>query len=104
MIFSRYRPDTGIYDYFQSSERVGLGDDLSVPALSFDSPIGVPSTEIGRQPRGALSFVGQGPYARGQILPLGRAGLAGAAFSTLPPLAWLGLGIALGWWLSRRRG
>lgn len=105
MIYSRYRPDTGLYDYFASPERVGLGDDLPVPQLSTTSPIGVPSTEVGRSAPAALSFVGRGTWARGQILPLDRTGLGSTTIGwpSFSPLVWLGLGVLGGYLLARRR-
>lgn len=103
MIYSRFRPDSGLYDYFQSPERVGLGDDLSVPRLSSESPIGVASTDIGRSAPGPLTFLGQGHYGRGQILPLARLGLSGALLPSFPPFIWLGLGVLVGWWVAKRR-
>ena len=104
MIYSQWKPDTGRYEYFESPERYARGDDLPVPRLSFASAIGVPSTEIGRSPSGALRRVGDGEYARGMILPLSRAGLLSGTTLTsmLPGWAWMGVGIAVGWWLSRR--
>ncbi len=103
MIYSRFRPDTGIYDYFESPERVGLGDDLPVPSLRAESDIGVASTSIGRVASVPLTFIGQGAFARGQILPLAGLGLAGSLLPSFPPIVWLGLGVLVGWWVSRRR-
>lgn len=77
MIYSRWRPDTGGYDYFQSAERRGLGDDLPVPKLTGGTAIGVASTDIGRPAPGALHPAGSGPVAKGSILPLSRQGLSG---------------------------
>jgi len=76
VIYSRWRPDTGGYDYFQSAERRGLGDDLPVPKLYGGTAIGVASTDIGRPAPGALRPAGSGPVAKGSILPLSRQGLS----------------------------
>jgi hypothetical protein len=84
MIYSRWRPDVGGYDYFQSAERRGLGDDLPVPKLSGGTAIGVASTDIGRPSPGALHPAGNGPVAKGSILPLSRQGLSG--------IDWMGSG------------
>lgn len=88
MIYSRWRPDVGGYDYFESAERRGLGDDLPVPALPEGTAIGVASTDIGRAPPSALRPVGSGPVARGSVLPLSRAGLSGGPFTALSAAPW----------------
>lgn len=76
MIYSRWRPDGG-YDYYSTAERRGLGDDLPVPQLRAVSPIGVPSTDIGRALPSSARLVGRGALARGSVAPLDRAGLSG---------------------------
>lgn len=78
MIYSRWRPDKGGYDYFESGERFGLGDDLPTPDLPGGSSIGVPSITAGRLPKnGVLNPVGSGPSARGMVMPTSREGLEG---------------------------
>lgn len=78
MIYSQWRPDKGGYDYFESGERFGLGDDLPAPKLSGTSEIGVSSITAGRLPKdGALVPAGSGPIARGMIMPTDRTGLQG---------------------------
>ena len=78
MIYSRWRPDKGGYDYFESGERYGLGDDLPVPKLPGSSSIGVSSVTAGRMPKnGVLTPAGSGPNARGAIMPTDRSGLQG---------------------------
>lgn len=78
MIYSRWRPDTGGYDYFESGERFGLGDDLPTPKLPGGSSIGVSSITAGRLPKnGVLTPVGSGKNARGMIMPTSREGLQG---------------------------
>lgn len=108
MIYSRWRPDKGGYDYFETSERYGLGDDLPVPTLTGGTGIGVPSVTAGRMPpAGALRLVGSGKYARGMIMPTSREGLEGAGAIALPSV-WVMLGasaaagIALGVFLKRK--
>ena len=88
MMYSRWRPDTGGYDYFQGSERFGLGDDLPVPKLPGGTEIGVASTDIGRRPGAALQPMGSGPTARGSILPLSRQGLSGGLFDAMRAVPW----------------
>jgi hypothetical protein len=103
MIFSRWRPDTGGYDYFDSpSTRYGLGDDLPVPKLPKTSPIGTASTDIGRAIPVDGKLIGSGPIARGMIAPMTREGLSGIDWSSsnvkfaAAVLTALGLGFLLG--------
>lgn len=93
MIYSRWRPDKGGYDYFESSERYGLGDDLPVPRLPAGTSIGVSSVLAGRVPPAgvALRPLGSGAFARGMVMPTSRAGLQGLGFMGALPV-W---GIAL---------
>ena len=95
MIYSRWRPDKGGYDYFESAERLGMGDDLPTPKLGVGTSLGVASTDIGRTPGGALRSVGSGPIARGSILPMSRAGLTGLGY-TFDATTPFGLVTALG--------
>mgnify|MGYP001579137166 CR=1 FL=1 len=96
MIYSRWRPDTGGYDYFESSERYALADDLPTPPLGGSSPIGVSSLKCGRPiPMGAAA-AGSGRFAKGVIAPLSRAGLSGDGIMGMPRWAsYLGIGAAL---------
>ncbi len=105
MIFSRFRPDTGGYDYFDSpSTRFGLGDDLPVPRLPQTHALGVCSTDIGRALPLDARPIGSGPIARGMIAPMDRSarGIAGfdlsspATKATLAVIAALGLGFLIG--------
>ena len=105
MIFSRWRPDTGGYDYFDSpSTRYGLGDDLPVPRLSNTTELGVASTNIGRAIPGDAQLIGSGPLARGMVAPMNKSGLMGLGldWSSAPVklgaavLVGLGLGFLLG--------
>lgn len=95
MYYSRFRPDSGGYDYFTAEERRGLGDDMPIPKLPRGTAIGVASTDIGRTPSGPLRPAGSGPVARGSILPVSRAGLSGTfdVISMLPAwVTWVALG------------
>lgn len=107
MIYSRWRPDRGGYEYFEASrERRGLGDDLPVPRLTGGTAIGVPSTEAGRSPGGTPRRAGTGKIAKGLVMPMSRAGLAGMRFSLQTNLQWpmaLALGIGIGWLLRGRK-
>lgn len=72
MIFSVWKPDGG-YDYFESSIRHGIGDDL--PEVSMPSTIngiGVPAQDVGRQvPRDAVA-AGSGTIPVGLMAPMAR--------------------------------
>jgi len=112
MIYSRWDPTTGLYDYFESSERVGINDDLPVPSMpSSPSPIGVPSNECGRPLPADAVHVGQGEQARGLIAPPpGVALLESATNGTRGEraVAWFiaGVGATLGFlwmWTGARR-
>ena len=97
MIYSRWRPDTGGYDYFETPERYGLADDLPVPPLHGGHPIGIPSLECGRPiPPGARP-IGSGRTAKGVIAPVDRTGLSGTGvFGELPGwVKWLGVAAGL---------
>lgn len=91
MIYSRWRPDTGGYDYLSSpSTRYGLGDDLPVPSLTNTTELGVASTDIGRPvPMDAVP-AGSGPIARGMVAPMNKSGLKGLG------LDWSSSGVKLG--------
>lgn len=108
MIYSRWRPDQGGFDYFENSERRGLGDDLPVPRRGFSrSPIGTASVAIGREPSGALRRVGSGPLAKGMVMPASKSGLASLPLvdrmgsMVFVVLAFLG-GVAFADWHRRR--
>lgn len=103
MIYSRWRPDRGGYDYFESSERRGLGDDMPVPRLLAVNSLGAASTEVGRRTSNGLRYVGSGEIARGAIMPLSRTGLSGLTtiFDAVPTWVLVAASITLGWVLGR---
>lgn len=104
MMYSRWRPDTGGYDYFEAAERFGLGDDLPVPKLPTGTDIGVASTDIGRTTAAGLHHAGAGPTPHGSILPLSRQGLSGGIFEAMDLFPWwvtagvLAVGAAVVFW------
>ena len=105
MIYSAWRPHQGGYDHFESSERLGLGDDLPLPQLPAGTVIGVASTDIGR-PANGLRRVGSGQFARGSVMPLSRSGLGLGVLGfrvAMPGLLVTTLAFALGWWGRGRR-
>ena len=83
MKYSRWRPDTGGYDYFEAADRFGLGDDLPVPRLTGGTDIGIASTDIGRNPIAATRPAGSGRTPQGSIMPLSRQGLSGGVFEAM---------------------
>jgi hypothetical protein len=102
LIYSRFRGDGG-YDYFETPERRGLGDDLPVPRLPVASALGVPSTEAGRPMPASAKFIGRGKFAKGVIAPLDRAGLTlGGITDSLPSVVWLGIAAVIGWMIGKR--
>lgn len=88
MKYSRWRADTGGYDYFEAADRFGLGDDLPVPKLHGGTDIGVASTDIGRNPIAGSRPAGSGPTPQGSIMPLSRQGLSGGIFEAMNLLPW----------------
>ena len=91
MIYSRWRPDKGGYDYFETSERYAISDDLPVPKLPGGSAIGVSSLDAGRVPPKSARFIGSGKFAKGVIMPITREGLSGLSVAEGIPLGALAL-------------
>lgn len=103
MIYSRWRPDTGGYDYFQAAERRGLGDDLPTPRLK-SGKLGVASTSAGRPIPAGARRIGSGPIAKGVIAPLDTRGLAMAGLSlSLGSVGTFLVGGLAGYWWSKRK-
>ncbi len=91
MIYSKWLADKGGYAYYETPERLGLGDDLPTPRMKQTSDIGVASTDGGRPlPLGA-KLIGYGPVARGCVTPLDRSGLSGIIDTSGGNLVVLGL-------------
>jgi len=70
VIYSRWRPDDGGYDYFSSDERQNINDDLPSPDLVPASKIGVPSIEAGRPIPPGVVGAGNGDAAVGLVAPV----------------------------------
>ncbi len=107
MIYSRWRPAVGGYDYFEAPNQIGLGDDLPVPSLPSGTAIGVASTDIGRPAAPGMRRTGSGATARGSIMPLSRDGLSGITdvVSGVPMWAAVsvcGAGIAAALWVLHK--
>jgi hypothetical protein len=109
MIFSRWQPDTGGYDYYDSpSTRIGLGDDLPVPRFKTMRALGLDigcSTDIGRDLPADATKVGSGPLPRGMVSSMAKVGQMGlgaidftsaAAKTVLCVVVALGIGFFLG--------
>lgn len=106
MIYSRWRPETGVYDYYEVSGGLPLGNDLPTPRLYGGTSLGVASVTAGRKlPLGAR-HVGSGPDAKGMIVPVaGSGGLGALSLSVgFGEIAMVAGGALLGWWLRGRRG
>jgi hypothetical protein len=99
MVFSRWRPDRGGYDYFETGTKHGLGDDLPVPQLPAGTALGVASIEAGRALPAGAKHVGSGAQARGSVVPLSRAGLGSVALGMLSSttVGALAVGLLVGW-------
>jgi hypothetical protein len=91
MIYSRWRPSDGKYEYFETTEKIGLGDDMPVPSVPLTrSPIGVASVVLGRKPTGRVRRIGEGEAAIGAVMPT-----VSGSLGTFPDKATVSLGLAL---------
>jgi hypothetical protein len=70
MIYSRWRPDEGGYDYFAVDLTQNINDDLPAPELESATKIGVPSIEAGRPIPAGARKVGSGDEALGLMAPV----------------------------------
>jgi len=113
VIYSRWQPDTGGYEYLEVPGGHNINDDLPTPVLTPASKIGVPSIEAGRPvPAGAV-VVGEGDEARGIICPVDAGSivrrtrsLAGFDQITSEPALWVVGGAAalsLLWYFAKKR-
>lgn len=98
MIYSRFDPVQGRYDYYESGgELAALNDDLPVPAMpppvgGKGGAIGLPSVECGRPLPGGARHLGTGLFPEGHVTPPSHVRLAGT--SSLPWIADVGSFIA----------
>ena len=91
MIYSKWRPSDGKYEYFEDSSQIGLGDDMPVPSVPMmGSPIGVASVVLGRKPTGGFRRVGEGEAAIGAVMPT-----VSGSLGIMPDRATVSLGVAL---------
>jgi len=112
LIYSRWRPDDGGYDYFVTSDAPNINDDLPSPALPVATKIGVPSIEAGRLiPQGA-SPAGHGELAVGVVAPVDPSrivrrvrSLAGIDVFSTPVMPWIlggAAAVAIAWCVFRK--
>lgn len=85
MIFSVWQPDGG-YDYYESSVRHGIGDDLPEVKLPFAAKLGVPAQDAGRPVPPGARFVGSGTEPRGVMAPMDRSQVQGLSGGSWNPL------------------
>ena len=111
LVYSRWRPDIGGFEYFQTADQHNINDDLPTPELLPPTKIGLPSMEAGRSlPHGARK-VGEGALARGLIAPVDETRIVRrtrslAGVETAGGAKWalvVGAGAALAVWLWVRR-
>ncbi len=108
MIHSVWRPDGG-YDYFESSSRHGIGDDLpNVNMPPAVNGLGVPAQDVGRPvPRDAVAK-GNGAIPQGVMAPMSRPMIGIGSFEitreTAPSYLLLGAAAGLiGYLLGKRK-
>jgi len=99
--YSRWRPDTGGYDYLQAAGTQNINDDLPTPELVPATKIGVPSIEAGRPAPSDAVTVGSGDVAVGVLTPVDDSrivrrtrSLAGIDGTSVPAVAWVAAGFA----------
>jgi hypothetical protein len=105
VIYSKWLPATGGYEYFEAKGRdIPLGNDLPRPNLPAGTSIGVASIESGRDIPSGARKVGAGALARGMVAPTRRSGSLGSLTSAVPaPYAWFAGGLFTAW-LIRKYG
>lgn len=104
MIYSKWRPSTGGYDYFEAKgQDIPLGNDLPVPRLSGGTRIGVASIEAGRPVPSGARKAGSGALAKGLVAPT-RSGALGTLQASVPPsYAWFAGGLFAAWLIRKYR-
>lgn len=112
MIYSEWKPDTGGYDYYETTGTQNINDDLPTPDLPAATKIGVPSIEAGRPIPAGARLVGSGDVAVGLVAPVDAtrlvrrtrslAGVDGSSSSTMLWIAAGAVGITLLWYVAKR--
>lgn len=104
MIYSRWRPSKGGYDYFDAPDRdVPLGNDLPTPILPRGTDIGVASTDAGRPLPPGSKFAGSGAEAIGLIAPLRTNALSGLTDMIPPTYLAMAAGVFFGWLVFKKK-
>lgn len=104
MIYSRWRPESGVYDYYQVAGGIPLGNDLPTPDLPAGTSIGVSSVDIGRRMPASARHIGSGKDPRGMVTPVSALSGLGAISMSIGfgEIAMVAGGALLGWWLRGR--
>ena len=113
MIYSRWRPDTGGYDYLEAPGTQNINDDLPTPDLPAATKIGVPSIEAGRPIPAGAQIVGEGDVAVGLVAPVDESriirrtrSLAGLDVTSSSAVLWFAAGAAgaaLLWYVAKKK-
>jgi hypothetical protein len=113
MIYSRWKPDTGGYEYLEVPGGHNINDDLPTPELRPATKIGVPSIEAGRPVPAGAQVIGEGDEAVGVIAPVDPArivrrtrSLAGLDVGSSSTVLWVAAGVtgvALLWYIAKKR-
>lgn len=105
MIYSRWRPAYGGYDYFEAKEYdIPLGNDLPVPSLPRGTDIGVASIDAGRSIPSGARHVGTGDLAKGLVAPAAQSSALQGVFTSVPTSYWYAaVGVFLGWLVGTKR-
>lgn len=104
MIFSKWRPTKGGYDYFETKGgNIPLGNDLPTPRLPNGTSIGVASIEAGRAVPAGAKRAGSGELAVGMVAPTKSTALGVVTGSVPEPYAWFAGGLFAAWLIRKYR-
>lgn len=105
MIYSRWNPSKGGYDYFNAKQEkdIPLANDLPVPVLPRGTDIGVASVEAGRPIPAGAEPAGSGAGAVGLIAPIARTALQGFATTIPSTYLYMAVGVFLGWLVFKKK-
>jgi len=104
MIYSKWRPAHGGYDYYQGNDfDIPLANDLPTPVLPSGTDIGVASIDSGRPIPSGAKRVGSGELAKGLIAPAERSALQGLTTTIPGNYFYMAAGVFLGWLVFTKR-